>query len=141
MEVKWKYENLFRGDAQKVYEEIGEDRVTPEQIVEKAKDESTELHKCFEWDNDIAAEKYRIVQAREILRSLVVTPVTDDDTPVRVYQISSTVSEYQPTKMFLEQPDEYTELLKRAKAELEAFKRRYHQLTELEEIFEAIDSL
>lgn len=40
---------------------------TPQQILEKARDESTELHKCFTWDDSIAAEKYRIQEARQIV--------------------------------------------------------------------------
>ena len=37
--------------------------------------------------------------------------------------------------------DEYKELLKRAKAELAAFKERYKTLTELETVLEAIDAV
>ena len=48
----WKITGIFNADAQKVAEEINKigDEVTPDQIVEAARDESTELHKCFEWD-------------------------------------------------------------------------------------------
>ena len=47
-------------DAQKVADEIlgiGEE-VTAEEVVNAARDESCELHKCFEWDNSIAAFDY-----------------------------------------------------------------------------------
>lgn len=50
---KWKpgCESLFHADAQLVANEILEigDDVTPEQIVERATDENSELHKCFTW--------------------------------------------------------------------------------------------
>ena len=44
---------VFKADAQKVADEIrsiGEE-VSPVQIVAKARNKDTELHKCFEWDD------------------------------------------------------------------------------------------
>lgn len=72
--TSWKVKGIFKADAQKVSDEIAEigETVEPSEIVEKAKDESTELHKCFEWNNDIAAEKYRLHQARNLIGNLVV---------------------------------------------------------------------
>ena len=43
-------------------------RLTPEQVVEAARDENSALHDCFEWDDSTAAEKYRIEQARDLLK-------------------------------------------------------------------------
>ena len=65
----WKMPGLFKADAQKVAEEIKSigDEVTAEQIVELARDEDTELHKCFDWNDQTAAEKWRKQQARQIL--------------------------------------------------------------------------
>lgn len=139
-EVFWKV-NLFKGvDAKKCYEEIGNTQITPREIVEKARNENSELHKCFEWDDTKAAELYRIEQAKTVLRLLVVVNKPKDE-PVRVYQITSEKNTYQPTKLFLQQPDEYQILLKRALEELQMFQKRYSQLAELETVFEAIDSL
>ena len=63
--AKWldEFKSLYKGaDAQLVADEIMSigDAATPQQIVEKARDEATELHKCFTWDDRIAAEKYRL---------------------------------------------------------------------------------
>jgi len=35
MEVEWKINGIFKADAQKVYEEIGDRKVTPEEVLEK----------------------------------------------------------------------------------------------------------
>ena len=43
-------------------------RLTPEQVVEAARDESSPLHECFEWDDGKAAHKYRVEQARDLLK-------------------------------------------------------------------------
>ena len=65
---------LFHADAQKVANEIAEigESATPREILEKGRDPKTELHKCFEWDDTVAAEKYRIQQARQIVCCLVI---------------------------------------------------------------------
>lgn len=66
----------------------------------------------------------------------------EESTPkVRSYQVTTKRNVYEPTRVILQKPDEYMALLKRAKAELEAFKQRYKTLTELEELFEVIDEL
>ena len=139
--VEWKVKGIFKADAQKVYEEIGDVNVTPEEVLKKAKNKKSELHKCFEWDNDIAAERYRLQQARQIIQLLVVTPVAEEHTPLRAFQITSERNTYQSTRLFLEQPDEYQVLLDRAKQELQSLRSRYKMLTELETIFEEIDAL
>lgn len=141
MEVAWKMSGIFNADAQKVYQEIGDTQVTPAEVVEKAKDEKSELHKCFEWDDKKAADKYRLQQARMVINLLVVKTEKPEETPVRVFQITSERNTYQPTRLFLQQPDEYRTLLDRAKRELIAIRKRYHTLAELENVFEAIDML
>lgn len=142
--ISWAFPHS--GDAQKCYDECQTlSEVTPENVLDKARDKETELHKCFEWDNKVAGEKYRLIQARDIIRHFViVTPEeSKDEEPVKVrsYQITTTRNVYEPTRVFLQKPDEYKALLERAKTELENFKRRYQTLVELEEVIESIDRL
>lgn len=47
-------------------------RLTPEQVVEQARDPESPGHGFFEWDDDKAAHKHRIEQARELLAKRVV---------------------------------------------------------------------
>lgn len=143
--ICWSVEGLHKGDAQKCYDECQTlAEVTPENVLNMARSKKTELHKCFEWDDSIASEKYRLIQAREIIRHFVIMPPEEkaEETPkVRSYQVTTKRNVYEPTRVILQKPDEYMALLKKAKAELEAFKRRYKTLTELEELFEIIDEL
>ena len=46
------------------------DAIKAEDLVTAAKDPTCPLHAEFEWDNDTAADKYRITQARYLLRSI-----------------------------------------------------------------------
>lgn len=45
-------------------------RITPRLVVEDARDPESALHACFEWDDSVAGEKYRIMQARALIRSV-----------------------------------------------------------------------
>jgi len=143
--ISWSIQGLHKGDAQKCYDECQTlKEITPEAVLNKAKNKRTELHKCFEWDDSVAGEKYRLIQAREIIRHFViVTPEETEEEPIKVrsYQVTTQRNVYEPTRVIMQKPDEYLALLKRAKAELEAFKQRYKTLSELETIFDAIDEL
>ena len=142
MSVTWKM-NLYDADAEKVYSEIQSigEAVTPQQIVDFARDSNTELHKCFEWNDSVAAEKYRVQQARLVVCHLVYTETNTDNTPskIRVMQRSDTEAAYKSTRLIFQNRNEYTRLLERAYAELRAFKERYKTLSELEEILALIE--
>lgn len=139
---RWKVQGLYKGDAQKVADEILTlgDSVEPSAVVEKAKDENTELHKCFEWRDDIAAEKYRIYQARQLMCNLVVVEQEKKEAqePVRLMYKTRESEGYKPLSVILSKPDEYQALLARAKEELRRFKEKYKMLKELKDIFELI---
>lgn len=137
--VKWSIPNLFKADANKCYSEILElENITPSEVLERARDEKSELHKCFEWDDSKAAEKYRTIQAGNVIRALYIVHKDEETAPVRVLSKTSS-SSYQPTRTFLTNENEYADLLKRALSELESFKRKYETLSELESVFEQID--
>lgn len=137
--VKWRIDNIFKADANKCYVEMLDlENITPQAVIERARDENSELHKCFEWNDDVAAEKYRTIQAGNVIRMLYIEPKSEDSPPVRVLsRTSDTV--YQPTRTFLTNTTEYEYLLKRALSELESFRKKYETLSELEQVFEQID--
>ena len=143
--VVWKVKGFFKADAEAVYKEITAlgDSFSPEQIVEAAKDEASELHKCFTWDDAIAAENWRKHQARVLVAQLVVKTETSDEEPVAVRVIASTAirNVYKPVVKLIEAEQDYADLLARAINELKAFQQKYKAITELREIFAAIDEL
>lgn len=136
---------MFKADAQKVADEISSIglSVKPEEIVEKARDESTELHKCFEWDDTKAAEKYRVYQARQIVCHLIVKEVNNEPQKqeVRFFYKTDSQEGYKPTSYIIRNKDEYHKLLDRALTELKAFQRKYSTLKELDGLFDAINAL
>lgn len=135
----------FGADAQKCYEEIMEicdslESATPQDILEKARNEESELHKCFTWDDSVAAERWRLSEARVVVRQLVIKEekVPTDRPEVRLLYSTDNRSGYKPTEVILQKEDEYKSLLKQAYAELRAFKVKYAMLKELQEIFDLI---
>lgn len=147
MEIaKWErgFETLFKADAQRVATEIlsiGES-ATPQQIVAKGRDAETELHKCFDWNDQTAAEKYRLHQARQIVCHLVIQR-PEGNMPKQETRYFFKVREnegYKPTERIYRNADEHSLLLQRARAELAAFQRKYSGLTELSELFDAISA-
>lgn len=120
MVYEWKKCSRMKANAIKVGEELLKlgDEITPAAVVDAArKNKKSELHKCFEWDDSKAAEKYRLDQARYMLRMIVVReemplPGSDEmqQVAVRVYECVSPSSEetgkaYMPTRKVLADPD------------------------------------
>ena len=141
MSVVWSMK-LFKADANKVYADLEKIKEkTPQNIVDYAEAHpKSELHKCFTWDDSKAANEFRKQQARRVIQLLVFQDEKEEEpTKIRVMQRAS--ESYEPVKMIVRDKDEYKALLARAKAELKAFKERYKNLVELEQILELIDEL
>ena len=138
----WKTGVFGKADAQKVANELNNLPVgfEPADIVEMAKDPTTESHKCFEWDNDKAAEKYRLHQARKIVTELVFVEKEKETVsePIRMFFKTSANEGYKPTTLILQNKDEYALLLERCAAELRSFKNKYKSLTEYNWLWELI---
>lgn len=141
--IKWKIEGKFRADATKCkneIESIGSD-VKPQQIVDYAKNPDTELHKCFTWDNDLAAEKWRLQEARQVVCSLVIVESNSDyenDTQIRVFHKIDSEDGYKPLQFILQNKDEYKKLLERCEYDLRNLKKKYQNLSEYQEIWDLI---
>lgn len=139
----------FNADATRCAEEIRtclSDTFTSQELVELAKNPSTELHKCFEWDDSKAAHKYRIRQAHDVARSLQITYIdTRGDDPeeksVRMFYNNGRNTGYQSVSRIVSIDSEYDKLLKQAKADLADFKIRYSTILELQSVIDAIDEV
>ncbi len=132
-----------------------EGRLTPHDLVEASRPEDAPMHKAFEWNDAVAAERYRETQASYIIRSIVVKPEVTNE-PVRKFvSISNPISEDMDEDMDEDEPrqtyraietvvsDESLrkQMLANAFSELAAFRRKYVSLSELADVFAAIDRL
>lgn len=149
--ASWRPEasKYYKADAQKVAEEIlslGSHAET-EEILDMARDESTEIHKLIEWNDDIAAEKYRLEQVRHIQHDLQIVkiglnkkqPTKKLEVPVRMFFNLHGETGYRPTPVIIQDEDLHKKLLRTARLELEAFMKKYNILSELHPLIEEIE--
>lgn len=144
MEIKatWKTGYAGKGNAQLCAEEImsiGDD-VSAEQVVEFAKNPDSELHKSFTWDNDIAAVKWRVHEARQVLCNLVIKKVDGEKKKVEPIRLFHKIDNghYKPISLIIQNEDEYQSLLRQCSEALLALKRKYSNLSEFDEIWSLI---
>ena len=70
-------------ELQAIYDSNGE--LTPALVVQEARNPEHPLHKRFTWDNDEAAERWRLHQAQVLIRSVnVVIEQTSNAAPIKV---------------------------------------------------------
>lgn len=130
-------EILSKMDAEKVGKELEKlnGDVTASAVVELAKNKKSEMHDYFEWDNEIAGQKYREKQARDLIRNIKVTFVKEEkeSEPVRAYVNVKRFNGYSPIEKVVKDVDAYQMLLDRAYEELRVIKNKYAQLQEIQE--------
>jgi hypothetical protein len=144
-QVRWGFMK-FKADPEKVWNELqtlGE-QYAPQDVLDYArKHKKSELHKCFDWDDTSAAEKWRRQQARFICNSLVVTVKREETEPqtFRIIQHDRSEKAYTPVTYIVENPDRYQILLERAKGELAAWRDRYQEIIELRNVISEIEKV
>lgn len=62
-------------------------KLTPQNVVDEARNPHSPLHNCFEWDDEAAGNAWRLEQAREIIRSVRVEITTESRTISTVYYV------------------------------------------------------
>lgn len=124
--------------------------VTPQAVVDDARPEDSLLHPVFEWDDEKAAEAYRIHQAGNFIRCIVVVPEKNDTVkePIKLFINTNPTDDGQKRigsfinlRSAMENPASRSVILSNAKHEMLLFKKKYSQLKELSKVFEAIDSV
>jgi len=118
--------------------------LNPKDVVQFARNSDTALHQEFEWNDKIAGDAYRILQARELIRTRV-TVLTPDSKPVRAYV--SLPNDRKPNGGYrrindvLEKPAWREQMLQNAMADMRAFQVKYAVLKELANVFAAMQEV
>lgn len=136
------------------------DGFTPRDVVDDARPDDAPLHPVFEWNDAVAADEFRLTQARFLIRSVVL--VREDTNPerpqlVRAFVSTSGVSDeemaaegdaaaplppqrmYAPVGAVMQHRERRERLLREALRDLNSWRRRYRTLQELAEVCAAID--
>ncbi len=158
MIYKWKNSSSYPITAQEAGEELlqierEEGYIKPEKVVERSRIETAPLHKCFEWNDSIAGEEYRKVQAREIIRRIEIVREEDNSEPVSIRAFWSTQDApkeeggnrktyaYRGIETVINNDDYREYAFTQALRELEAFERKYRYLTEFDGILREVEKL
>lgn len=148
MNYSWKINGIYKANPQEIGEEINSigNEFTTKDIINKARNQNTKLHNLFEWDDVIAGEKYREIQAGDIVRNLVIVKQSEtgelQNTNIRVFvNTSQRKGVYKPIASVIKVQEEYELLLQQALKELQVFKNKYANLAELTELFGIIEEL
>lgn len=126
-----------KAEFDRIYDKYGV--LTTKDIVDESRDESAALHKCFEWNDEVAAEKYRQKQAGDMIRCLVsVVKHDDSDAPIAVRAIVKTDEKYEPITVTMRSDDKKAVLFADALNDIDRFKKKYSALSELSAVFDAM---
>jgi len=146
----YKYEFSIKGyhkvDAQIVGEMIeGMNEkgieVTPEVLLDASRDESSPTHCEFEWDDTVAAEKYRVQQATDLIRHI---RIIREEAKEQEYKergfvpIPGGKNVYVPLQKALGKEEYRNFLLKQAENDMQIFLAKYRRVEELTNITKAM---
>jgi hypothetical protein len=127
----------------------GGEMAKAEAVINAARSKRSALHPYFPWDDSVAAHQHRLYIARTLLRVVVTYEKVNDKRSVacRVFvsltrdRVNGDGGGYRVTHTVLSDPDLRAQLLDDARAEMKRFIAKYRKLTELAEVFAAMDKL
>jgi len=139
------------GDPQAVGEALQAIRdekgsLTAPLVVEAATPEDNLLHRYFEWDDQKAATRWRLEQAGQIIRSVVVatTPNGEDlAQPVRAFchVVIEEDSSYESVQAVMIDPDLRLQVLDEVAKDLATTRRKLESLKEFSDLLQGVDEL
>lgn len=136
--------------------------VTAQSFLDFSRDENSPTHEMFEWDDSIAAEKYRLQQASNIICHLECTEEVYESEPIEIELEEGTAepvdsmhfrsayvnvakrsavgrkAEYVPIAVAMSKEDMRNQVLENALISLKAFERSYSYLQEMSLVIDAI---
>lgn len=124
--------------------------ITPKLVVQVAEDESSPLHKYFEWNNTNAAERYREWQARSLILSVYLVDSDEENAvPVRAFVNLKPEDddEFIPDQGYVFTPsisskaNYQAQVLEYAKSQLVGWRNKFGAYKEFFGVVSAIDSV
>ena len=117
----------------------------PADVVEFARDAHTGLHQKFDWSDRSAAAKFRLQQAREVIRCHV-TIIHEDAEPVRAYfsllpDRKAEGGGYRGIQEVIDNKTWRAQMLETAMSEMRSFRAKYSALKELVNVFEEMEAV
>lgn len=118
--------------------------LTPKNLVEEAKDESNPLHEFFEWEDSVAANEYRLYQARVLINEVKV--IIDQKEYFAFENVAIKVSEkseetervYKPVAEIIQNEELRKQILKSALHSLTYWQEKFSKYEEVKPIVKSI---
>lgn len=147
MVYQWKTGARYKASAETAAEVMNglaaQNNLSAKALVDVSRPVDAPLHNEFEWDDGIAAEKWREQQGRVMIAMISV--ITDDavqQEPVRAYfHIEEQQPNYEPITLIVKNEDKAEKLFRQALKELVSFRDKYNNLKQFKKLFEDIDEL
>lgn len=112
--------------------------ITPESVLDEARPDGSPLHRYFEWDDDVAAEQYRLVQARQLIVRYSVEVEIQPEKVIRPRAfVNSSPGRYTPIADAMRDPDARDRVMQSAIRELSALRRKYEHLCDFDAAIQA----
>lgn len=103
--------------------------LTPEDVVDAARDPRSPLHTLFEWDNEHAANLWRRTKARLIIASIRVQYEAEETHQIAFVNVRVSGERYYvPTSIAARNADLRSQMLQDARSGLQGWQRRYRDL-------------
>ena len=119
--------------------------LTPQDVIDDARNNNSPLHSFFEWTDSKAAEQYRLQQARGLIRSVVAIYVNDEKPAVKqrafVHIPEAGTPHYRETSHAMTLTKTRNLVLQQAWRELQGWRKKYADLQEFSSLVEVIDEL
>lgn len=116
--------------------------IRPIDVVNFARDPDTALHARFTWDDDAAAEKWRLLQARQVINVHVKVLAANTESVKAFVSLSEDRKlpggGYRAIEDVLGDEQKMESLLAMAQAEMQSFRRKYQALAQLAPVFKAM---
>lgn len=117
--------------------------ITASDFLDASRSKKSPTHSMFEWDDTIAAEKYRLRQSAQIINQLEISIESNGFECVTAF-VNVESKSVRKTASFINiesamSDEEYREqILQNALSELKAFEKKYAQYRELADVFDSI---
>lgn len=135
-------------EAQRALEEIyqRDGVLSPQAVLDAARPDDSPLHSFFTWNEEIAAEAYRLDEARQVIRVCVKVIPTLSNAPVRQFVSLSDLrrtgtGSYVATVDVMSDPVRAEMALSDAIKTLQSLERRFRYLPQLQGIWDALAEL
>jgi hypothetical protein len=124
--------------------------LSPANVVESARNPDSVLHDEFEWDDENAAESYRLAQAGALIRRVKFNLVKVGQKSKKITIEATRAFQSRPSQRtenggyesitaIMADPEKREELVTQVLKELSAYRKRYSDLLALSHIWEAVD--